>query len=117
MNKCDLLTIPRPEFTQRSPVSKEAFSMSIRVRLNVIQNSAVVYKIHEKCQYQQHHHFTTTGAHSERVQFFPMSTDRPTPGPRLVDHTTKSDLIFGRTVVPVPNQNKPPKRGSIGELD
>jgi len=44
-----------------------------------------------------------------------MQADPSTPPAHVLGLFTNSDLVFGRVVVPVPNQNKAPKRGKLGE--
>ena len=46
-----------------------------------------------------------------------MQADPSTPPAHVLAQFTNSDLVFGRVVVPVPNQNKAPKRGKLGELN
>jgi len=46
-----------------------------------------------------------------------MQADPPTPHAHILAQFTNSDLVFGRVVVPVPNQNKLPQRGKLGELN
>ena len=37
------------------------------------------------------------------------------PRPKGEDEITATDAVFGRTVVPVPNPNKEPKKDKLGE--
>lgn len=46
-----------------------------------------------------------------------MQADPSTPDPRVVEQFTNTNLVFGRVVVPVPDQNKLPKKGKLGELN
>ncbi len=45
-----------------------------------------------------------------------MSSDPSVPDARAVaENIDSKDLVFGRTVVPVANRNKAPKKGKLGE--
>jgi len=46
-----------------------------------------------------------------------MPVDPSIPDPRVVEQFATFDLVFGRVVVPVPDQNKSPKKGKLGELN
>ena len=46
----------------------------------------------------------------------PMSTNPSIPDPRVLDDLKDIDVVFGRVVVPVPNQNKALKKGKLGEF-
>jgi len=46
-----------------------------------------------------------------------MPVDPSIPAAHVLEQFTSSDLVFGRVVVPVPNQNKAPPKGKLGELN
>lgn len=46
-----------------------------------------------------------------------MQADPSTPPAHVLAQFTNSDFVFGRVVVPVPNQNKAPQKGKLGELN
>ena len=48
---------------------------------------------------------------------FSMSTDPSIPDPHVLDDIKDTDAVFGRVVVPVPNQNKALKKGKLGEFN
>ena len=46
-----------------------------------------------------------------------MQADPSIPPAHVLAQFTGSDLVFGRVVVPVPNQNEAPQKGKLGELN